>query len=211
MLDVFALIAAQRRALADFCETFSDSDWDKESLCAGWSNKHVVAHLTAPFSVSKTKLLAEILKARGSFDVANDRIARRIADTHTPAQIVQSLRVNAEHRFTPPGLGPEAPLTDVNVHSLDVAVALGRTIDISPQAAKVSLDLLVSPKGSVMFMPKGALDGLLFEATDSDWTHGSGSLVRGPTTSLMQALSARRAGYASLSGDGVSVLAQRSK
>jgi hypothetical protein len=99
----------------------------------------------------------------------------------------------------------------VNVHSLDVAVALGRSIVIAPRAATVSLDLLVSPKGSGMFLPKGTLDGLMFAATDSDWTHGSGLLVSGPATSLMQVLSGRHSGYALLSGDGVTSLAARSK
>ncbi|MGE0178058.1 MAG: maleylpyruvate isomerase family mycothiol-dependent enzyme [Phycisphaerales bacterium] len=212
-IDVFALIAAQRRTLAEFCSTLSDAEWDTGSLCAGWTIKHVVAHLTAPFSISTPRFVLEILKTGGKFDVANDKIARRIADGATSAQLVQSLRANAEHRFTPPRFGAEAPLTDVSVHSLDIAVPLGRTIRVAPKALTITLDLLVSPKAAGVFGPKGHLDGLRLEASDHDWTYGpaSGPLVTGPATSLVQALSGRPAGCASLTGGGVRLLAARLK
>ena len=51
--------------------------------------------------------------------------------------------------------------------------------------------------------------GLRFEATDLDWTAGSGPTVRGTAEALMLALTGRPVVLAELAGDGVAALRRR--
>ena len=46
------LIAAHRRALADALSELTPGQWRADSLCAGWTPAHVLAHLTMPFRIS---------------------------------------------------------------------------------------------------------------------------------------------------------------
>jgi len=45
-------IRRERLGLVDWLRQLSPSDWNRPSLCAGWTVKHVVAHLVTPFEVS---------------------------------------------------------------------------------------------------------------------------------------------------------------
>ena len=72
----------------------------------------------------------------------------------------------------------------------------------------MSLNFLVGGR-AVGFVPKRRPTGLRFEATDVDWTWGSGPLIRGTAEAVMLALTGRRAALADLSGDGVAELQSR--
>ena len=178
-----------------------------QSLCAEWSVRDVVAHLVVPLEVGMPKFVLAVLACRGDFDRANVRLAREIA-RRPFGEITEVLRRKADSRFTPPGMGPEAPLTDLVVHGLDIRWPLGlqRTVP-AERVHKVLTFLTAAPVGGVV--PEGALDRLRFEATDIDWTHGSGPTVSGPAEALMLAITGRTAALGHLSGDGVPTLRNR--
>ena len=206
--DLFALIAAERRRLSDELALLDPDDWSDPSLCDGWTIHVVAAHLNAPWSVSVASMLVAIARAR-SLDRGFDRVARGLADRLDPVACVSGLRDHADSRFTPPGAGPEAPLTDLVVHGIDMLRPVGRTVDVTPDAAEVSLRWLTAGRAKG-FVPRGRLDGLRVEATDIDVTAGPGpSVLRGPATSLCAALCGRAAVLDDLGGDGVAVLASR--
>lgn len=46
MADPKQLAADERRDLADFLETLTPEQWQQPSLCAGWTVRDVVAHVT---------------------------------------------------------------------------------------------------------------------------------------------------------------------
>ncbi|WP_280234759.1 hypothetical protein [Nocardia cyriacigeorgica] len=56
---------------------------------------------------------------------------------------------------------------------------------------------------------ENTLEGLRFEATDLDWTHGSGPIISGPAEALLLALSGRTPALDRLHGDGVPILRAR--
>ena len=65
-------ITAQRLSLADLLEGLTDPQWDTPSLCEGWRVRDVAAHLAmAPQVPSLTSMLADAVRARGSFDRLN--------------------------------------------------------------------------------------------------------------------------------------------
>lgn len=207
MTDMFELIAVERRATADLLDSLTDGQWESASDCAGWRVRQVVAHLVMPFSLSIPKMVVKLAARRFDFDRLADEWARN--DRRSNAELVAVLRANAEHRFTPPGLGPEAPLTDIVVHTQDIARPLGIDRRVPDEASGVILDFLVSAKATRGFLPKGLTDGLAITATDTGWRSGSGAAVTGTAVTLIRALTGRRQAFEGLHGSGVDVLRSR--
>jgi len=88
-------IAAERRELAVLLDGLSAEQWDAPSLCAGWTVRHVVAHLTMPFRYSTPVFVLKLAAAGGRFQRMSDAVARR--DAALPAaQLIAAVRDNAE-------------------------------------------------------------------------------------------------------------------
>lgn len=207
-MDVYAAIAAARRELADYLDTLDDWAWGTQSLCNKWTVRDVAGHLSMPLTTPLPKVLTAIVANGFSFDKANDKLARARAAKLSPNELAAALRDNAEHRFKPPFLGPESSLTDITVHTSDIRRPLGATVPVPEERATAVLDFLVKgPRGVVN---KKRLAGLRFEATDFDWSHGDGQIVRGPAEALIMAITGRRAALDDLEGDGVATLRSRS-
>ena len=154
------------------------------------------------------RVLVDVVKAR-SLAGGFDRLAHRIADSLDPAACVAGLRDNAGSRFTPPGAGPEAPLTDVIVHGGDMLQPSGRSVDVDPVALAASLEFLARGRTKA-FVPRGRVDGLAFEASDLEFRGGPGrAVVRGPALALCATLCGRRAYLDQLSGEGLDLLVSR--
>jgi uncharacterized protein (TIGR03083 family) len=209
MSDVFGKISVQRLRVADMLSGLDDTQWGAKSLCAGWTNKHVVAHLTMPFTVSMPKLMLSMVKRRFDFNRVADDFARTAASQRSPQELTATLRANADHRFTPPGLGPEAPLTDIVVHGLDIAVPLGLDLAVDDEAVVDVLNFLVSKKATRGFVPKDRVPDLRFESTTVAWSSGQGPLVAGPATALSLAITGRTSALEQLSGDGLAEFTRR--
>lgn len=209
-MDVWGEIAATRRETADYLETLDDDAWEKASLCAGWKVKDVAAHMVMPLTVSMPKVMLKMVGTGFSFDKANDRISREIAEKSSPPELIDTLRAKADSRFKPPGGSPEMPLADAVIHSLDIRRPLNAPPFVPGNRAEAVLDFLAHGKNRG-FVEKNRLQGLRFEATDIDWNSGTdGQLVRGPAESLILAMSGRNAALDDLEGDGVELLRSRS-
>ena len=209
-MDVWDEIAASRRELADYLDTLTDADWNTKSLCAGWTVKDVAAHLVLPLTTPVRKVVLSMVANGFSFDKANDKMSRKLAANNTPQQLVATLRAQADKKFTPPGFGPEAPLSDVTIHTSDIRRPLGATPTVPGNRAEAILDFLTKSKGQG-FVAKGRTAGLRFEATDIDWNSGNeGQVVRGPSEALILALTGRNEALDELEGEGVATLRSRS-
>lgn len=207
-MDLFPLIAQERRDLADLLDTLTPSQLATQSLCDAWSVQEVFGHLVVPLTVSTPQFVLAMARARGNFNRANVHLAKKVA-TQGPARLAQLLRDRAQHRFVPPGGSPINPLTDALVHGQDIRRPLG--ISHTPQAVPVTavLDFLVSPAARRGGILRDVTGGLRFEASDVSWSHGSGEVVSGPGEALMMALSGRPAAVSDLEGAGVATLSGR--
>ena len=206
-VDTFAEIADERRGLADLLAGLTSEQRATQSLCSEWSVQDVVGHLLVSLEVSIPRFVLAILASRGSFDRANVRLARQQAQRPF-GEMIDIMRRKADKRFTPPGAGPEAPLTDLLVHGLDIRWPLQLTHEIPVERLQKSLTYLTLPTASRL-VRKGALDGLRIEASDIDWTHGSGPTVRGTAEALLLAMTGRTIALEHLDGDGVATLRSR--
>jgi uncharacterized protein (TIGR03083 family) len=189
---------------------FTADEWSQPSLCDGWSNHDVLAHLVVGYSTGAAAVAAEILRHSGSFDRANARLARSLAATRDPAQLLGELETLTQR---PRGLGRHFPprllLGDHITHELDMLFALGREPAIPGEALVAVLNTQVSVPNP--FVPAFRNSrGLRLSAADVGWIHGErGPLVRGRAADLVSVLGNRPAMLARLGGDGVDVLASR--
>lgn len=202
----FAAVAEGRRALAGTLAELDDAQWASPSLCGDWDVHTVAAHLTSGWNVGAGSFLWLMIR-HGGFHGANEALTARLAARSHEA-VVADLRDHADERFTPPGHGPEMPLTDVVVHGLDMLRPLGLDRPPTPDAGRCVLDFLVTPKARKV-VQAAATDGVTLQATDLDWAHGQGPEVTGTANDLLLVLAGRPAGLAGLRGDGADDLRRR--
>jgi uncharacterized protein (TIGR03083 family) len=184
--QIRAMVAAERRELADVLDGLSEQEWDTPSLCTGWRVREVVAHMTAPFRSGTADY--ELGTTVAEINAAADRLARREAAELTSAQLVAALRDNAEHPWEPLG-DPAGALTHDVVHGLDATEPLGTGRRVPTERLAVVLAAL-TPERAAFFGTD--LTGIRLVATDLDWTHGDGEDYRAPAQELLLFLCGRR-------------------
>jgi uncharacterized protein (TIGR03083 family) len=204
---VFAAVAAHRLRFADLVESLSDAELETPSLCDGWTTRDVAGHLSVAIVGAPVPYLLGMLRAFGRPNVANRDVAIRAAKRPV-ADLVTFIRRHATSRFTPPAMGPSAPLADVLIHTGDIARPLGRPHEADPDAVGWALDFVTGPRPTGFTSPK-RLAGLRFVATDLDRTWGSGPDVSGAGVDLLMAICGRPVGSDALTGDGVAQLHSR--
>jgi uncharacterized protein (TIGR03083 family) len=175
-------------------EGLSPEQWATPSLCAGWTVRDVATHLVMPFEVPLPMFVLRIVASGFDFDKMSNKFAT--GDRRPGSDLAKVVRANAEHRFVPPNFPPQAPLTDIVTHSLDMFLPLGIEREIPADALRTVLDFLMTPKAAKAFVPKGFTDGRSFVATDIDWRSGAGTEVSAPAHDLILALTGRVAAHA---------------
>lgn len=195
------LIAGRRRALAGQLASLSPAQWDSPSLCGEWTVRDVVGHVVMPFTHSIARVGLGVIRARGNWHRFSERTARDNATRPTEA-LIGLLREHAADPWAPPGGGLIGALTDLVVHSLDITRPCDVDSELDEATTRAVLDSVVGPKALKAFGTN--LDGLRLEATDLDWTHGGGRLVRGAAQDLLVWITGRAG--ASLEGDGTQAL-----
>lgn len=202
------MIADERRQLADLFEGLDADQWRTQSLCGAWRVHDIAAHLLMPLITPSSKFLLAMARSGGNFDKASRRLTTDVGK-RSNEELVGGLRENATSHFAPPGLGPQAPLTDCVVHGQDARRPLGIGRTIGQERQRLVLDFLTSSKAQRGFVSRGRLDHLELRATDLDWGSGSGNLVEGPAEALMMAIAGRPVATADLTGSGTEILRQR--
>ncbi len=203
---MFDAISAQRVRLADQFDGFTDDQWNTLSLCDGWRVRDVAGHLLSILEIPLGKFLLNIAMARG-FDRYSDQVAREIG-ARAPHALVAAFRAKAETRFSPPVVGPIAPLTDLYVHTSDIRRPLGLPSELDPAVLPTILNFVCGGKARG-FVPSSRTAELRFEATDIDWSIGSGPLVSGTGEAIMMVATNRKSALADLTGSGATVLTHR--
>lgn len=204
-----ALRANDERFLA-VAAGLSPLDWSAPSLCDGWSNHEVLAHLVFGYRAGPGRFAVEILRRGGSFDRANAALACSLAESCTPVELLAEFR----HLMgRPRGLGRYFPrrllLGDHVTHELDILLGLDREPDIPADTLVAVLNTQVALPNP--FVPAFRNSrGLRLVATDAGWTHGArGPVVRGRAADLVSVLGNRTKMLPRLCGDGVAVMESR--
>lgn len=182
-------MVAERTDLAEVLAGLRPEQWDAPTLCEGWRVREVVAHTTLPFRAAMWRWALDLARARGDFNRMSDRCARRDAAAMSADRLLEQLRENVAHPWTPPGGGAAAALSHEVIHGLDITVALGLGRVVPPERLSLVLGGL-APRNVAFF---GAdLNGAELEATDLDWSYGTGEPVRGRAQDLLLVICGRR-------------------
>ena len=182
-------VAAQRRELAALLSGLAPECWDRQSLCAGWLVRDVVAHMTMPFRYSTRRFITELIKAGGNFDRMADRCARRDG-ADPPDELLAAYRQNERNPWKPPGGGFAAALTHDVVHGQDIAVALGVEYLVPEDRLRTVLATITTGRSLKHFGV--ALDGIELRADDIDWSFGTGTPVSGSAQDLVSFICGRK-------------------
>lgn len=209
-MEIFDAIADERRLTADFVASLDPDQLATPSLCDAWTVRDVAAHLLMPLVTPMPKVVLAMARHGMNFDRASISLTAATARRST-ADIVTGLRDRADSRFTPPGLGPEAPLTDLLVHGQDMRRPLGMTREIPAERQQVALDFLCGKVDGRGLVPRSRTEGLHLVATDLDWEAGpaTGPEISGPAEALMMAVAGRTVALADLTGPGLADLQER--
>lgn len=205
--QIWRAVATERTSLADLLAELTESDWDRQSLCADWRIRDVVAHVVQCTRANLGWILVNLIRARGNVHGALRDAAIRHADRVTTHQLVADLRAGAASRFTPVGTVPADRLMDVLVHGQDIAIPLGVVREMPAEAARSALDR-VWATGS-RFHIEERLAGHCLTATDIEWSAGDGLLVEGTAGALLLLATGRPAAAPLLTGPGAAALAER--
>lgn len=187
MTDLQSWVAPTYDGLADLLASEPSESWNALSLCTGWEVRHVVAHVTMPVRLSPEQFGAEMAAAHGDFTRMSDTVAAR--DAALPVEeLLSELRSATLHGWQPPGGGAAGALSHAVIHSLDVTVAHGWP-SVAPVEARVAvLDQLVAAGGAFFGID---LNDIRLEATDTDWSGGSGETIMADSGELVALLAGR--------------------
>jgi uncharacterized protein (TIGR03083 family) len=206
-MDPWGMIKADREAFADYLATLSPADWDKPSLCEGWTVKGVTTHLLVTPTMSKGKVMLGFLGAGFNLGKFSGKLVDKMTSEMSTDEIIAKTRESAGVQAAPPGLKPMGVLGEVLTHTADVSLAVGKPFDLPVDHYVAGLDYMkdVQP----VLGCKKRIEGLQLKANDAEWSVGDGPAVMGTAKELLSAMTGRKAALDGLSGEGVEILRDR--
>ncbi|HEY2790759.1 MAG TPA: maleylpyruvate isomerase family mycothiol-dependent enzyme [Micromonosporaceae bacterium] len=206
--EIWSAIDGQRRRVADLLDGLTDEEWTRPSLCAGWSVRDVAAHLTLQ-QLGPGAAIAMMLRYAGNTNRAIHETSRRRAATAGTAQIAADVRASiGSHRPTF-GVTMRETLIDILVHGQDIAVPLGRVLEMPVDAVAVAATRVWTMHWPPPFPARRMLAGRRLVATDTDWSIGTGPEIRGPIAALLLISTGRFAALSQVTGPGTAGLPKR--
>jgi uncharacterized protein (TIGR03083 family) len=203
--DVSDLAADERGDLADYLDTLTAGEWERPSLCRGWSVRDVAGHVTSYDIQSWPALLA--LFARSGFSLGRGNQARLEESRRLRTdELTARLRAHAVPRGVPALFGCAVALTDGLIHQQDIRRALGHPRHVPSERLAAALGF--APRARALPAPAN-LRGIRAVATDLEWSHGTGPEIRGPAEALLVALAGRPQALGELEGPGLGILRAR--
>ena len=206
-MDTWTTIKNGRETLADFLQNLTPDEWNKPTLCAGWTVKDVAAHMLVIPTMSKGQVFRSFLSSGFNLDKMNAKLVQQLTAQMSSAQIVASTRSSAASKTMPPGLKLPGVLTELVVHSFDIADGVAKPFEVPTADVVACLDHLKNVQS--VFKTKQRIAGLKLQATDAPWSTGTGPVVSGPAKQLLLAMAARRGALDQLTGEGVATLRSR--
>jgi uncharacterized protein (TIGR03083 family) len=200
---LMSMARAERADLHAFLTTLTPQQWDKPSLCSGWTIKDVVAHMISYEELGTMGLIKRFVKGRivRANEVGVDEFAAL-----SPQELLEFLGNHLTPQGLTAGFGGMIALVDGTIHHQDIRRTLGQPRTIPADRLGRVLGLM---PGNPRLGAGRRIRGLRLRATDIDWEHGRGPEVTGPGEALLMAMAGRPSAVADLAGPGLGTLAAR--
>ena len=204
-VDNWTVIQGERKALAGDLAGLSEEQWVAPSLCAGWSVRDVLAHMTGTARITPAGFFAKIAASGFSFEKLQ---AKGIAAEKgsSPADTLARFEAIGPSRSHPPGPS-DTMLGETIIHAQDIRWPLGLRHDYPTDAVVAVADFYKN--SNLIVGTKRRIAGLTLRATDAGWSHGTGPEVSGPIIALVMAMTGRKPAARDLHGEGVATLQSR--
>lgn len=207
--ELWAAIDAQRLRTTDLLQTLTPKEWERPSLCEGWTLRDVAAHLTLQ-QLTLGSAIRSALRHPGSLNHIINASARDRAGL-TPDQMIAEIRGMVGSRRHNVGVTPFETLIDIVVHGQDIAIPSGRMLEVPPTVAATAASRVWGDRNSRKAKVFQSLpyEGHRLIATDTDWSVGDGPEIRGPVLALLLLLTGRPVVLPQLEGEGATALVER--
>jgi uncharacterized protein (TIGR03083 family) len=208
--ELWPQIDAYRQSLINRLTDVADDDWQRPSLCTGWTVKDVLAHLTYQHIDLRTAF-GGMMRARGNMDRMIHDVAVRRAAAMSTVELLDRFRGMLGSRRHPPGVTWREAVTDNLVHGQDIAVPLGRPLELPIPATTVAAERCYTMRWPAMpkgwpFHPTGGLRRFRLRASDTDWSIGDGPDITAPIGELLLLITGRLVVLPRLAGPGAGEL-----
>jgi uncharacterized protein (TIGR03083 family) len=200
--DVWPLVHAERAALADDLGALSDPQWATPSLCDDWTVHEVLGHLVATAKKTPFGFLTDLTRSGFRFQRMSERDVARESG-RPPAETLAEFHQLVTATTAPPG-PTDSWLGETVIHGEDIRRPLG-IHHAHPMAALTRVADFYK-RSNLLLGTKQRIAGVQLQATDTEWSNGSGPEVRGPMLSLLMAMTGRQAALVDLTGDGLGLL-----
>jgi len=203
--DIWPTIHTERQALAADLRTLGQDQWTTTSLCADWTVRDVLAHMTATAKMKPAMFFPRLASCGFKFTRLQEK---GIAENkgHSGPDTLAGFDAVLTSLGHPPG-PMDTMLGEAIVHSEDIRRPLGIKHDYPVAAVTRTAQFFTG--SNLLIGAKRRISGLTLRATDTDWSHGTGPEVTGPVLSLLMAMTGRKAAIDDLAGDGAAALRER--
>jgi uncharacterized protein (TIGR03083 family) len=203
--QIWSTVHSERKALAADLRLLGPDQWAVASLCAQWTVRDVLAHMTATGKMTPPRFFAKLAGAGFSFDRVQD--AGVAAERGTaPAGTLAGFEEIQDSVSHPPGPA-DTMLGETIIHAEDIRRPLGIPHEYSREALVRLADFFKA--SNLLIGTKRRISGLSLRATDADWQHGTGPEVSGSILALVMAMTGRKQALDDLTGEGVGMLRAR--
>jgi uncharacterized protein (TIGR03083 family) len=204
-MDTWAMIKAERGALADALAQLPAADWDRPSLCPGWTVRDVVAHIVATAFMTPPRFFARMIGSGFRFHAMSNRNIADVQRGRRDEDLVGLLRARVDSRTAPPGPAVSW-LGETVVHGEDIFRAVDGYRDHPVDHLVAVADFY--KRSNLLIGAKNRISGVTLRATDTPWRYGAGPEAAGPLIALIMAMTGRTVALDDLTGEGVARLRQ---
>jgi uncharacterized protein (TIGR03083 family) len=202
----------QRARTAKLLKMLSPEQWECPSLCDGWTVRHVAAHLTmqqqrwrdaVTFLTRHPRMLRSVTL---NATVHNSAVLQ--AQLLTTDQIIEHIVNGIGSRRHNAFVTPLETLTDILVHSQDIAIPLAVHLPMRPELSALAATRRWDTRNTWLATVNRRLplNGYQLRATDVNWSRGQGSDITGPIGAILLLLTGRPAALEQLTGEGADAL-----
>lgn len=225
LMTVSSQSAAESRSLPRVCELAIEEhaafvslvqglvaeQWDRPSLCAGWTVRDVIIHVAGHVHHSPTPherigfLWRSRFKLADAIELDQQRHRGR-TNQDLAGWLAAPLPLDAKRLE----FDTRIQLAELVIHQQDIRRALDLPRDIDDEVLRLLLDAGQTRLGSVAVAgARKRSRGMKLTATDIEWSSGDGPEVQGPAEAILLTLNGRTDALPDLTGDGLPELGKR--